>query len=785
MEFRTDEYYLCIVQSGSIVQAMGQIVWTANYDNPVTQNAALELQMDGNLVLSDSTNGSRRKTVWSTGTGGMGVEGLKVLGGGVLQLLGKKNNTVWQSMDFPTDTLLFGQVLQVGDVLYSRSSDYNLSRGSYVLVVKPGGLGLYVRGVNQSLELYWMWKVFNNNGSTLDDPGHRCSNLSFMVSINWPNSEHLPCLVFQNNSPVCNGSLFSPHYYLPQVHAQSSMSVSDFGFIRLDYDGNLRAYASGRKESLYQAMSKCQLPGSCGSYGVCSEGEACECPNNGTHQIRDKNGDCGLSGIPSCGNRNESWQMFSLAGVEYHRNQYAIPMKMPSKENCSDYCSRNCSCRASFYISPTNSCFVVLSQVGTLSQISNENSFAFIKLQSMDLVVVSKHSDRLSRKTVIWIAVVVSAAVFCVLWFCPWKLFRDSKPEQISSTTEHPNHRVMTSIPNLTAKKFSFKEIQSITRNFRTVLGFGGFGTVYDGVLGDSTQVAVKKLEIARQGEKEFYSEVAILGIIHHWNLVQLLGFCSQDNHKILVYEHMANGSLDQWLFNNIKIKSLTWPIRFNIALGTARGLAYLHEQCRYKIIHLDVKPQNILLDENFVAKVSDFGMATLMGRKDSRVVTSMRGTPGYLAPEWLLQSAITEKSDVYSFGMVVLEIIGGRKNYSMNVTESDKHYFPAWAMSMASCGRELEVIDSRLEDEMHRLHALRVLKIGFLCIQEDAQTRPTMGSVVKMLEGEEEVPEPCLRHSFQFAIASRISPSGSLTATASLATNHVSSPSLRFVLSR
>jgi serine/threonine protein kinase len=175
------------------------------------------------------------------------------------------------------------------------------------------------------------------------------------------------------------------------------------------------------------------------------------------------------------------------------------------------------------------------------------------------------------------------------------------------------------------------------------------------------------------------------------------------------------------------------------------------------------VKPQNILLDESFVAKVSDFGMATLMSRKESRVVTTMRGTPGYLPPEWLLDCPITEKSDVYSFGMVVLEIIGGRKNYNKRA-DSDKCYFPAWALSMAVVGRELEVIDSRLsgDDDFDGKQAIRLLQIGFLCIQEDAHSRPSMRAVVQMLEGEKEVPDT-LQEGFQVAMAKRFNPNSRL----------------------
>lgn len=775
VETKQSEYVLSIVVSGSFLQQNGEVVWAANGDKPVSGNGILELQSDGNLVLSDSINGgssaSGRRTIWSTNTGGKGVTGMTLFGSGVLQILGKKNATLWQSSDNPTDTLLLGQFLRVGEALVSRSSPYNLSQGIYSLQVRPGGLGLYVNGPDPaSPELYWMWNVYNKSVLTLDQ---YCSGISFNVSILWPNSS----LGFKflnsttsNASNMCDISSFTSHYYLSRaVKAQPNLS-SDAVYIRLDYDGNLRGYAAGLAEPfqlLSEAMSKCQLPNSCGNYGVCSQkDQQCKCPNNGTHHIgseSNSNGsDCELSEKPSCANVNGSWQMFSLAGMEYYRNRYAVPLNMSTMEKCSDYCLKNCSCRASFYVNESKSCFVISSQIGTLAQTSNDGNFVFIKVQSMDIIRNSKASNHGSSSYkivigVIGVGLLVTAVV--LIFFNPFRACRRSKLVSGNSGTDHSDG-AMYSIPDVTARKFSFKEIRTLTNSFGKVLGSGGFGTVYEGVLKDGTMVAVKRLEIARQGEKEFYSEVAILGVIHHWNLVQLLGFCAEGSHKLLIYEHMPNGSLDRWLFDESKIGFLTWPIRFNIVLGTARGLAYLHQECRYKIIHLDVKPQNILLDENFVAKVSDFGMATLMSRKDSGVVTTMRGTPGYLAPEWLLECAITEKSDVYSFGMVVLEIIGGRKNYAKQA-ESAKCYFPAWALSMAVLGRETEVIDSRLagDSDFDREQAIRLLKVGFLCIQEDAQCRPSMPAVVQMLEGEKAVPDLPLHDNVQFAIAKRMNP--------------------------
>ncbi|CAN5951281.1 unnamed protein product, partial [Sphagnum jensenii] len=209
----------------------------------------------------------------------------------------------------------------------------------------------------------------------------------------------------------------------------------------------------------------------------------------------------------------------------------------------------------------------------------------------------------------------------------------------------------------------------------------------------------------------------------------------------------MANGSLDSWLFSKRKGDNLLeWNQRFNIALGTARALAYLHEECSDHIIHLDVKPENILLDHQFCPKLSDFGLAKLMEREQSRVVTSMRGTPGYLAPEWLLpHAAVTAKTDVYSFGMVLLELISGRENTNFSLGK-EQWYFPAWAFKMVGEGRPMELFDKRLPLEeleyFHKKEAVRTVHAALLCIQDNPALRPSMSRVVHMLQGHVE-PEP------------------------------------------
>jgi serine/threonine protein kinase len=263
-------------------------------------------------------------------------------------------------------------------------------------------------------------------------------------------------------------------------------------------------------------------------------------------------------------------------------------------------------------------------------------------------------------------------------------------------------------------------------------------------VLSGSTTIAVKRLDGARQGEKQFRAEVSSLGLIQHINLVRLIGFCCEGDKRLLVYEHMSNGSLDAHLFQS-NAAGINWNTRYQIAIGVARGLSYLHQSCRECIIHCDIKPENILLDASFVPKIADFGMAAFVGRDFSRVLTTFRGTAGYLAPEWLGGVAITSKVDVYSFGLVLLEIISGRRNSPEAYSSNNYHieYFPVRAISKLHEGDVRSLVDPQLHADFNLEEVERVCKVACWCIQDNELHRPTMGEVVHVLEGQQEIDMP------------------------------------------
>uniref|UniRef100_A0A0E0BW38 Protein kinase domain-containing protein n=1 Tax=Oryza meridionalis TaxID=40149 RepID=A0A0E0BW38_9ORYZ len=287
----------------------------------------------------------------------------------------------------------------------------------------------------------------------------------------------------------------------------------------------------------------------------------------------------------------------------------------------------------------------------------------------------------------------------------------------------------------LTPTRYSYTDIIAITSHFRDKLGQGGYGSVYKGVLlpGD-VRVAIKMLKgDANCKGEEFISEVSTIGRIHHVNVVRLVGFCSEEIRRALVYEYMPQGSLDNYIFSSEK--SFSWDKLNEIALGIARGINYLHHGCDMQILHFDIKPHNILLDNNFVPKVADFGLAKLYPRDKSFVpVSAARGTVGYIAPEMISRGfgAISSKSDVYSFGMLLLEMAGGRRNADPNAENSSQAYYPSRVYRQLTRQETGEITAAA---DMHELEK-KLCIVGLWCIQMRSCDRPMMSEVIEMLEG-------------------------------------------------
>ncbi|KAF8409075.1 hypothetical protein HHK36_005147 [Tetracentron sinense] len=289
-------------------------------------------------------------------------------------------------------------------------------------------------------------------------------------------------------------------------------------------------------------------------------------------------------------------------------------------------------------------------------------------------------------------------------------------------------------------KRFSFRELQIATENFssKNILGQGGFGVVYKGCLRNRTLVAVKRLKDPNfTGEVQFQTEVEMIGLALHRNLLRLYGFCMTSNERLLVYPYMPNGSVADRL-RDIRCEkpSLDWSKRMRIALGAARGLLYLHEQCNPKIIHRDVKAANILLDESFEAIVGDFGLAKLLDRRDSHVTTAVRGTLGHIAPEYLSTGQSSEKTDVFGFGILLLELITGQKALDAGNGQVQKGMILDWVKTLHDENRVGVLVDKDLNGCFNAVELEKTVEVALLCSQAQPNLRPKMSEVLKVLEG-------------------------------------------------
>ncbi|KAH0744078.1 hypothetical protein KY290_032071 [Solanum tuberosum] len=609
-----------------------RLVWSANWNNPVRANATLQLRQDGGLFLMDSDG----TLIWSTSTSTRGkvVAGFKLTVLGNIVLFDKSNDIIWQSFDHPTDTLVAGQMTNAGQKLRSSVSATNWSEGLFTFEVQLFGFLAYIESNPRQLYV-----------SRLGDKG-----------------SPFPGLIFDSKIMIFNGTLFL------------NFAFSNTRLMRFGDDGHLRVYhwrGSWLEEAdlLTDYIGECGYPTVCGNYSVCANGQ-CTCPQTAVDQTnflqqinyRQPNQGCVLITPISC--ENSQYHIFmELKYIAYIPLYLQYGTNKTDLENYKRSCLSNCSCKAAqFQFSgPGNTMghCALLNDVFSLTYgygAPNKTTL-FIKVQSSSNLQASPSlfsSEKKSKRVPAIVGSTIGASFGSLLMVltCFAYIFRRRKG------LEEDEEEFLDQIPGMPTR-FSYEELTVMTENFSDKIGEGGFGSVFEGTMSDGTKIAVKHLQGFGNVKKSFLAEVATIGSIQHVNLVQLVGFCAEKSQRLLVYEYMANGSLDRWIFHGKQDRSLKWDIRKKIISDVAKGIAYLHEDCNNKIIHLDIKPQNILLDHNLNAKVSDFGLSKLVGKDESKIVTTMRGTPGYLAPEWL-HEVITEKVDVYSFGVVILEIICG-----------------------------------------------------------------------------------------------------------------------------
>ncbi|XP_030938074.1 rust resistance kinase Lr10-like [Quercus lobata] len=288
--------------------------------------------------------------------------------------------------------------------------------------------------------------------------------------------------------------------------------------------------------------------------------------------------------------------------------------------------------------------------------------------------------------------------------------------------------------------RYKFSDVKKFTNSFKVKLGQGGYGGVYKGELLNGRLVAVKVLNASKGIGDEFINEVASISRTSHVNIVTLLGFCLEGKKRALIYEFMPNGSLEKFIYSD-NTETTTMPLGleklFQIAISIARGLEYLHRGCNTRILHFDIKPHNILLDENFSPKISDFGLAKLSPRNVSNISMAVaRGTIGYIAPEVFIRSfgVVSHKSDVYSYGMMILEMVGGKKDIDVGISDTSEIYFPHWIYKRLEQYNDLGLPINMTTEETVMVR--KMILVGLWCIQTNPSDRPSMSKVIEMLEG-------------------------------------------------
>ncbi|XP_009771750.1 G-type lectin S-receptor-like serine/threonine-protein kinase At2g19130 [Nicotiana tabacum] len=698
-------------------------VWVANRETPVSDKNSAELKiLNGNLVLVNGSNTSIWSTNISSSKSNSVVAVLRDDGNLILRDGSNSTPPLWQSFDIPGNTWLPGSKLSYNKItkrkqlLTSWKSLEDPSPGLFSLELDPNGSQYIIRW--NRTEQYWTSGPWN--GQIFSGVPEMRANYIYNFSY-----EDKP-----------NESYFTYSVNNPSTISRFIMDVS--GQIK-----QLTWLTNSDQWNLFwsQPRSQCEVYAYCGPFATCRENlqPFCNCLDGFKHSSEadwnqnDYSRGCERKTKLQCGNTNGEKDGFWM------HTQMKVPKKFQpvaagSTEECQSTCLNNCSCTAYSY---DNSCSIWNSELLDMQQFSQnegKGKTIFVRLAASD-IPKSK-----SKKGIAIGVSLGSAAIVVVLLGILFVIFQRRRRHIVGSGKTVEGSLVA----------FGYKDLQHATKNFSEKLGGGGFGSVFKGKLSDSSAIAVKRLDSINQGEKQFRTEVSTIGTIQHVNLVRLRGFCSEGNKKLLVYDYMENGSLDSHLFTEKQSDVMDWKTRYQVALGTARGLTYLHEKCRECIIHCDIKPENILLDAQLCPKVADFGLAKLVGRDFSRVLTTMRGTRGYLAPEWISGVAITAKADVYSYGMMLLEIVSGRRN-SEQSQDGKVKFFPSWAARvLADEGDILSLLDYRLERVADAEEVSRICKVACWCIQDDELQRPSMGQVVQILEGVLEVNLPPIPRSLQ-----------------------------------
>lgn len=742
------------------------IVWWGNGGNLVQAGSKLELSTSGQLVLYDHRENEvwRRPRAAASTSNDSAAVSATMLDTGNFVLRGSQrsgNNTYWSSFDEPTNTILPSQVLEFDGKLSTtrRSEDgHNYADlGRFELrMLGDGNLVL----------------------NTIALPSIR-SNDAYYVS----NTKDRGQRVVFNSS----GDIYIDHReggWTSLSNGGINRSTRDF-FHRatLDSDGVFRHYVRPKRGANSAAWSPiwfipssiCFTPvaetgsGICGFNSLCFQGEEdgryeCQCPTGYTELLSSADGSTHCKprvSVQACeldsSRAGEFFDMETMANTNWPKFDYE-QMTSLTEEGCKDNCLSDCLCNVAIF-GVDGGCWKKKLPMSNGRRGPRQDGKALIKIwkgsSSNSTGPASRRpsTTNISGPLLVWGSLLLGSSSFVNLLFLAAAMV--SYHFSFHKKLLRPNKDL---IMGKNLRMFTYKDLVQITGGFKEELGRGAYGTVYKGltVLSEHDHtpicVAVKQLEAAVQrSEKDVRTEVSAIGRTHHKNLVRLLGFCDKAPHRLLVYEYLKNGTLASYLFHGDP--KPRWNDRLRIASGIASGLAYLHEECISKIMHCDVKPENVLLDDNFNPKISDFGLAKLMRVGQTRTSTGFRGTRGYVAPEWYRKMPVTVKVDVYSFGIMLLEVVCCRRNVEMERGRDERVILLDWAYRCLE-ERQMEKLveeDEEAKQEVSKVE--RVVKVAMWCVQEEPSLRPAMHKVVQMLEGAVEVPSPPHPSSFLSAL--------------------------------
>ncbi|XP_028762724.1 G-type lectin S-receptor-like serine/threonine-protein kinase LECRK3 [Neltuma alba] len=715
------------------------IVWYANMASPTAPSGShVHLTRTG-LRLTNPQG----QALW-TATSQEDVSHGAMMDTGNFVLVSSSSSYLWQSFNNPTDTLLPNQTLGLNGNLSSRLTQTNYTKGKFELYFDNTNLLLSQTGWPTESRYTSYFNVETSSATNVNDSALRLVFDRSDVYVETKGGYHIPLGSAWSDSTLDVNrfyyratldyyGVFTLYSYQKGSGSNQVWSIVDYvpedicGSIRSEYGGGACGYNS------YCLMEN-QRP-TC----KCLDGYSLVDPNNlfGGCQP-DVSLGCGADDVESKTNPEEVYEMKTLQNVDWPLGDYERLYNY-TQDECQTSCWYDCNCAVAIFDNNAT-CWKKRLPLSNGRGNVDRGQTALIKTR----ILPRSNLHQVEKIEPALLGSLIGSLVTNTLLVAIVVMIIRSRPKKVVQ---------VSSALDINLHSFTYEALKEATLEFSEELGRGSFGIVYKGTLKSGTNnnnvVAVKRLDrLAQEREKEFRTELSAIGKTCHKNLVRLIGFCDEGVHRLLVYEFMSNGTLADILFGGLKP---IWNLRVNFALGIARGLLYLHEECDTPIIHCDIKPQNILIDEHFIPKISDFGLAKLLHSNQSRTHTMIRGTRGYVAPEWFKRVPVTSKVDVYSYGVMLLEIICCRRNVMMDMDEGEeeKAVLIDWACDCYAEGR----IDILVENDQEAIADIGRLKkwvmIAIWCVQEKHEARPTMKTVMQMLEGLIEVPNPPLPSSF------------------------------------